>query len=245
MKTTQIIKISLLLIAGLLIFASCTAPQPVAAQAMRGTGNGAGGQTDGSRLINNLPPSSTVALTPAEAAGLIFMREEEKLAHDVYVALASQWGLPLFENIAGSEQTHTDAVVVLLDRYGLSDPTVKNGVANGLGVFTDPTLQTLYDQLMAQGSVSLSAALTVGATIEDLDIVDLQSRIAQTDKTDIQLVYENLLRGSGNHLRAFTKTLTQQAGVTYQPQYLDQVAYAAIVNAAPGRGQGRGQSRDR
>lgn len=237
MKTNGMIKISALLIAGLMIFAGCTAIQPVAAQAMRGTGNGAGGQTDGRGLLTQLPPPSTTALTTAEADGLLFMREEEKLAHDVYVTLGGQWGLPLFDNIAGSEQTHTNAVLVLLERYGLSDPAVGNGV----GVFTNSTLQTLYDQLVAQGSASLTAALTVGATIEDLDIVDLQTRIAQTDKTDIQLVYENLMRGSGNHLRAFTKTLTQQSGVIYQPQYLDQAAYDAIVNAPMGRGQGRGR----
>jgi hypothetical protein len=177
------------------------------------------------------------ALTTAEKDGLLWMREEEKLAHDVYVTLYEKWNLPIFQNISQSELTHTDAVKSLLDRYSLDDPAVGKDV----GVFVNPTLQGLYDQLVAQGSQSLADALVVGATIEDLDIVDLQTRPAQTDKADIQLVYANLMKGSRNHLRAFTQTLTSQTGQSYTPQYLDQVAYEAIINSPTERGQGRGR----
>ena len=189
-------------------------------------------------LATALAPIAAGTLTSTEADGLIFMREEEKLAHDVYVALAAQWDLPIFSNISASEMTHTDAVKTLLDRYNLDDPAAGNDV----GVFADPTLQKLYTDLVAQGSQSLSDALIVGATIEDLDIVDLQTRIDQTDRPDIQLVYENLMKGSRNHLRAFTSTLSRQTGETYTPQYLDQAAYDAIINAEMERG-GRGRGR--
>lgn len=177
------------------------------------------------------------ALTTAEKDGLLWMHEEEKLAHDVYVTLNEQWNVPVFQNISQSEQTHTDAVKSLLDRYSLADPAVGTAV----GVFVNPTLQGLYDQLVAQGSQSLADALVVGATIEDLDIVDLQTRLAQTEKADIQLVYSNLMKGSRNHLRAFTQTLTNQTGQSYTPQYLDQAAYEAIINSPTERGQGRGR----
>lgn len=182
--------------------------------------------------IANIPVGS---LTDSEQAGLLYMREEEKLAHDVYVTLSKKWALPVFQNIPKSEQTHTEAVKLLLDRYSLADPATGKAV----GVFTNETLQKLYDQLIEKGNQSLTNALTVGATIEDLDIVDLQTRLAQTDKTDIQLVYENLMKGSRNHLRAFTQTLTSQAGETYQPQYLSQDAFAAIINAPMERGRSR------
>ncbi len=142
-------------------------------------------------------------LSEDEGAALLFMREEEKLAHDVYVTLYDQWGLRVFRNIAASEQKHTDAVAALLDAYGLEDPTVGNAV----GEFTNPALQALYDDLVAQGSVSAAEALKVGVTIEELDIADLEQRIAETDNADIQLVYRNLLAGSANHLRAFSSTL--------------------------------------
>ncbi len=61
-------------------------------------------------------------LTAAEEEGLLFMREEEKLARDVYLVLFDKWGLRVFENIAESEQRHMDAVLYLLGKYGLDDP---------------------------------------------------------------------------------------------------------------------------
>ena len=177
----------------------------------------------------------------AEIDGILYMREEEKLARDVYLILYQKWELPIFQNIAGSEATHMEAVKPLIDRYGLEDPA-----AGEIGVFTDPTLQELYDRLVADGSKSLADALHVGAAIEEIDILDLEEQIAQTDKADIELVYENLMKGSRNHLRAFTSTLEKQTGETYQPQYLDPVAYETIVSTpretgGGGRDQGQGQ----
>jgi hypothetical protein len=192
----------------------------------------------------NLAQLSSETLSEDETAGLLFMREEEKLAHDVYMTLYDEWQLSIFQNIAGSEQTHTDAVLQLLTRYGLADPAA----GLGAGEFADPALQSLYDQLVAQGSTSLEAALRVGAAIEEIDILDLEERIAQTDKADIQRVYQNLLAGSQNHLRSFVGTLERQTGTSYTPQYLTQTAYAAIMNGTPGQGNtqnssgGRGRS---
>ena len=183
----------------------------------------------------HLVQTSSGTLSEDERTGLLFMREEEKLAHDIYLALYAEWQLPIFQNIARSEQTHTGAVLQLLTRYGLDDP------AAGLpaGEFIDPTLQSLYDQLVAQGRASLEAALRVGAAIEEIDILDLEERLAQTNKADIRRVYENLLAGSRNHLRAFVETLEQQTGMSYTPHYLTQTAYDAIVSGATGRGNSR------
>lgn len=178
---------------------------------------------------------SPETLSEDEAAGLLFMREEEKLAHDVYMTLYAKWQLPIFQNIARSEQTHSDAVLGLLTRYGLADPTV----GLGAGEFADPALQSLYNQLVAQGSESLDAALRVGAAIEEIDILDLEERLAQTNKADIARVYNSLLAGSHNHLRAFVGTLEQQTGASYAPQYLAPAAYAAIMDGAAGQGNGR------
>jgi hypothetical protein len=191
---------------------------------------------DESALALAVAPYPAGELSAEEVAGLLYMREEEKLAHDVYLTLYEKWGLPIFRNIASSEQTHTEAVKSLLDRYGLEDPAEGNGV----GVFTDPALQTLYDQLVNTGDASLAAALRVGATIEEIDILDLEARLTQTDNRDITLVYDNLTSGSRNHLRSFVSTLERQAGEDYQPQYLDQASYDAIVSTGIERG-GRGR----
>lgn len=174
-----------------------------------------------------IPVAATTSLTEDEAEGLAFMREEEKLAHDVYVMLYEKWGLPVFKNISASEQTHSDAVKRLLDRYGLEDPAAGNAV----GEFTNPTLQSLYDQLVAQGSLSIADALKVGAAIEEIDILDLQQRIAQADKADIVRLYTNLMKGSENHLRAFVSNLKVR-GETYEPQYLSQAAYDQIIGSS-------------
>lgn len=207
-------------------------------------------------VVNTIASSAQAGiLSEAEANALLYMREEEKLAHDVYVALYNQWQLPIFQNIASSEQTHTEAIKTLLNRYGLADPAYGEA-----GVFANQTLQDLYDQLVAQGSQSLPEALKVGAAIEEIDILDLEERIAQTNQPDITQVYTNLLKGSRNHLRSFVSTLQNQTGETYQPQYLSQDAYQAIMgtsierggpggqggqdsqNGQGGRGRGRGQS---
>jgi hypothetical protein len=188
-----------------------------------GEGSTAVDQTVLSAAISNIQPGS---LTTAEEDALRYMREEEKLAHDVYMTLYDQWRLPVFQNIANSEQTHTEAVRTLLDRYSVPDPASVE-----VGVFTDQTLQDLYNQLVQQGSQSLAEALKVGAAIEEIDILDLEERLAQTEKADIILVYDNLMKGSRNHLRSFVSTLQTQSGETYQPQYLSPDAYQAIIGA--------------
>jgi hypothetical protein len=184
-----------------------------------------------------IDPNTTAPLSTAEIEGLAYMREEEKLARDVYLALYEQWGLPIFQNIAGSEQAHMDSVLLLLDQYGLADP------AAGLdtGEFSQPFFQSLYAQLVAQGRLSSADALIVGANIEELDIVDLQARAAQTSNEYINQVYANLLAGSENHLRAFVSNLERQTGEVYQPVYLDQVTYQTIISAAGERGNGYGR----
>lgn len=187
---------------------------------------------DAATLAVAAPAVLASGLTEAEAADLRYMREEEKLAHDVYLTLYELWGQRIFQNIAASEQTHTDAVLQLLQSYGIADPVG----ANPVGVFADPALQTLYTELVAQGRQSLSAALQVGAAIEELDILDLEAALAQTDKADIQTVYANLRKCSSNHLRSFVQTLAQRSGETYTPQYLSQAAYDAIIGGAAGRG---------
>jgi hypothetical protein len=200
------------------------------------TGAGAAGPAAD---VLTAPAISLVAaddISDAEAEGLQFMREEEKLAHDVYVTLYEKWDLPLFNNIAAAEQKHTGAVVYLLDRYDLADPAA----GKALGKFTDPELQLLYGQLIAEGSKSVADALKVGAAIEEIDITDLQERLADTDSADVEQVYKNLMAGSENHLRAFARTLKMQAGETYEPEYLSRTAYDVIVNSASGRGGGSG-----
>ncbi len=201
---------------------------PSQSQAVSTNGNSNGGN---GITVLDIPVSD---LSNEESAALLFMREEEKLARDVYNTHYTTWGIQTFSNIASSEQQHMDQIKLLLDRYALTDPALAPGQ------FTDSNLQVLYDQLVAQGNLSLADALKVGAAIEEIDILDLQTRFAQTDNADIQLVYNNLMNGSFSHLQAFTSTLTRQTGEIYQPQYLPADQYQFIISTI-GNGNSNGK----
>ena len=210
-------------------------------QGTRGQGNGAqGGGSQGGGYgqqgggLQSLPPAGD--LSQAEAQGLLYLREEEKLARDVYTALYQKWGLPEFQNISASEQMHMDSLKTLLDRYGLADPAQAEA-----GVFSNPELQALYNQLVERGSLSAAEAIRVGGYVEEVDILDLQERLSQTDNADLQHVYNNLLSGSSNHLGAFANLLSMQTGETYQPQVMDQAAYEAAVALGARGGGNSGQ----
>jgi len=144
-------------------------------------------------------------LTDEEAEALLFMREEEKLARDVYLTLGEEWPeLAIFTNIATSEQKHMDAVLNLLGKYELPDPSEDKEI----GEFYNEDLQSFYSSLVERGKESLVDALNVGVEIEEKDISDLQGYLSITKKEDISQVFENLLDGSNRHLDAFNRNLT-------------------------------------
>ncbi len=185
------------------------------------------GQIIGDYLAD-LPASE---LGDAEQASLVHMRQEEKLARDVYLTLQLNWGSGIFANIARSEQQHMDMVKMLLTSYGIEDPVADDTI----GVFPSEDFQALYTQLVESASASYEAALTVGATIEDLDIFDLEEALIQIDNADIRFVYQNLLKGSRNHMRAFYSQL-QSAGIGYTAQYIGQEELLEIVESDWERG---------
>jgi hypothetical protein len=173
--------------------------------------------------------SSSTPTTEEEQEHLAFMREEEKLARDVYLKMHDTWGMAVFYNIAQSEQVHTDAVKAKIEKYGLVDPVIDDTV----GVFQNQDLAVLYDALIQQGSVSAIDALWVGGAIEEIDIIDLQNAIDDAEHDDIARVYQNLQMGSHNHLRAFVAQL-EQNGIEYKAQYLTPEAVDAILNTSSG-----------
>ncbi len=187
------------------------------------------------------PLASTIASMPKEALSqneirdLVHTREEEKLARDVYLTLAKKWNLRVFNSIANAESRHMDNVKILLDKYGIKDPVTTNSV----GVFKDAKLQTLYNDLVKRGSISAQEALKVGALIEDLDIYDLKNALSRTNNQDVKYIYQNIQRGSRNHMRSFNINL-QRYGATYTPKYISQSEYSSIVNSSLERGVGLG-----
>jgi len=187
---------------------------PILATAKGGQGNG-----------GNNRQAVVTELYPEDESTLLWMREEEKVARDVYLAMDKQWNQPVFRNIANSEQSHMDALLRKINSFGLEDPVLPRR-----GAFYSDELQSLYDGLVTKGQQSYIDALEVGVTIEDLDIADLIEAITATDNLALKTTYESLLEGSKNHLRAFIGLLQQQ-GVSYQPQYISLELFEAIIDA--------------
>ncbi|TNF37946.1 MAG: DUF2202 domain-containing protein [Deltaproteobacteria bacterium] len=164
---------------------------------------------------------------PQLAADLAYLREEEKLARDVYTTLYEHRPMMMLANIAASEQAHMDAVAASLAAWGLPDPVVDDTV----GVFVDPELDALYDQLVAAGRASNVAALTVAAAVEERDIADLEAMIGYITEPATLALLTNLQCASRNHMRIFVDRLTT-SGDAYGAQVLSQGEVDAIVAAA-------------
>jgi len=165
----------------------------------------------------------TGKLTEAEVTSLMEMREEEKFAREVYLAMNAKYNYRVFANIAKSENAHTSAVLYIMKGFGLTDPSPVAATE-----FSNPLFTDLYAQLTKKGSVSLVEALKVGAFIEEYDIADLQRHLVETQNATVAKVYGNLLRGSKFHLKAFTNALKIQ-GATYTPTVLSVKEYNEIL----------------
>lgn len=186
----------------------------------------------------------TSVLSDGELASLLKMKEEEKLARDVYTVLYKKWGSQIFANIAKAEDNHLNAVVLVLTSYGSTETSIGQA-----GIFTDAAVQTLYNDLIAKASVSIAEAYKTGALIEEMDIKDLTEALLGTTNENVTLVFENLLKGSRNHLRAFNSQLTT-LGIVYTPVYISQADYDLIVSSSMEKGkqyrmngQGNGQGK--
>ncbi len=191
------------------------------------------GCTEGAASDSSLAPGDATLkssyqadpLSEAEIDAIQFMREEEKLARDVYQTLYEQYPLRPFLNISKSEQAHMDAILYLIDTYGLEDPAGDNP----RGVFVNEELQELYDLLVEQGSASREEALKVGALIEEVDIIDLQTRLEESARNEeVVRVFTNLCNASERHLKAFVRVLKLN-GVEYAPVKLDREEFDRIM----------------
>lgn len=173
-------------------------------------------------------------LMAEELDGLLYMREEEKLARDVYLTLDSYFDTNIFGNIASAEQKHMDSVKNLINKYGLTDP-IEN--EDDIGSFTVLKFSEFYDN-STSNDVTIEEAIRTGIEIEETDIIDIQEFINETNNTEIRNVYENLLRGSRNHLRAFVRQL-ESMGIVYKASFIDQTTADAIVDSPTERGSSK------
>ena len=162
--------------------------------------------------------ASTDTATGLTNAQLTEMREEERVARDLYTKLASSSGELIFTRIAASEQRHLEAVERLMTSQGM-DP---GAAGTTVGRYAVPDLQAAYDRWLAQGRASDEAAYKVGVELERQDIADLKG-LDVADGTTGARVVAALLNGSEHHLAAFTKAVNGD-----------------LTGMGPGMGPGRG-----
>ncbi len=220
----------------LLVIASCAGSLLLGSVAFAAAGGGGGATLDA-----------------AEQTHLTFMREEEKLARDVYLTLASWYpAQPVFNTIGTqSEQTHTDTMRDKLAQFNLPDPNpTANDLPTSIGVFTGTDYGAYFNekfqQLTERGAISELEALYVGAFIEELDMHDIvlcpQAIVAlkglaedgcgltYTDANALINSYSSLVDGSENHLRSFVGQIEAVIGTgNYQAQYLSQAEVDTIL----------------
>ena len=183
------------------------------------------------------------ALDYNEKMHLMFMREEEKLARDVYQTLGTMYpDSVIFGNIDDSEQTHTMAVKAMIEKYGYEDPSTNDNVGAYTGEDFGWYFTEKYNQLVERASISELEALYVGAFIEELDMMDInqcpkvivetdngindvnECGKVFTDKADIQRLYSSLLDGSDSHLEGYVANIEKMIVVgNFQAQVLSQV----------------------
>lgn len=191
------------------------------------------------------------ALDATEASHLTFMREEEKLARDVYLTFAGMYpSQGVFNNIATtSEQTHTDTMRDKLVQYNLPDPNPDtNNLPASIGVFSGAEWGSYFtgkfNDLTAWGSNSELDALYAGAFIEELDMHDIADcpqimvdngyndpcGLNYTDANGLINAYSSLIDGSESHLRSYVGQIEAVIGAgNYQAQYLSQAEVDAIL----------------
>ena len=195
--------------------------------------------------------SASSGLDAVEASHLTFMREEEKLARDVYLTLAALYpNQSVFDTIATtSEQTHTDTLRDKLALFNLPDPNPDaNDLPDSIGVFLGAEWGWYFTEkfaaLTAMGSTSELSALYVGAFIEELDMRDIgicpqvmvdggypnPCGLEYTDASALRNAYRSLIDGSENHLRAYVGQIEALIGIgNYEAQYLTQEEVDAIL----------------
>ncbi len=178
-------------------------------------------QAIGNKNNGSIKRINVETINQSDIESIQFMREEEKLAHDVYIFYAEQYNVPIFRNISRSEADHQKAIMWLMNKYNIEDLSKEKA-----GEFNNRELQQMYDELTQ--ATTLIDALKAGALIEEQDILDLENHLKKTDNTDVKRVYTNLLRASENHLRAFSRNLFRR-GVEYQPKILNLQRYSDIV----------------
>lgn len=174
-----------------------------------------------------MPKASTTILTDAEKNHVLWMREESKVARDLYTFLFNRWGIPVFKKKMVKEQVNMDRSLTIINKYGLTDPIVKDEQ----GIYSKENFRQMYVELAMRGNSSLPEALRAAAITEELDIMELEDALQNTiTNPDLKSIYNTMAVSSRNHLRAIIEQI-QCMGEIYGPQRLPEKRFYSIVDS--------------
>lgn len=166
---------------------------------------------------------ATSPLTADEIEFLYAMREDEKLARDLYAYFWTRYPTaPQIQRISKAEESHIAAIETVLDYYEISYPAM-----SAPGVFEDSTRQALYDELALKSETMLEAFQTM-AFVEDRDLFAYKMVQSQITNANLSLLIENMIKASTNHLKAAIRQIFVRDG-SYTSIYLSAEEYDAII----------------
>src|SRR6476620_4362177 len=178
-------------------------------------------------FISAVTKAQKITLSPAETKALINLHDNQKLSLFVYDSLYAIWGINPFGNIRSAESQHVNFLDDVADNYALELETNEPG--NSAATFTTPQAETIYQESISKGSLSVVDALKMGARLEEMSLQVLHNAKAVTIKSDLLHTFDILAMGSKNNLQAFNRRL-KMYGITYEPGFLEQKDFRNIIN---------------
>jgi len=183
-------------------------------------------------LVRAVRDSPRGQLSAEDQASIIYIREGAQLSRDINLLFEAAWQAQVFRDAAERQKQALRATDLLIDRHGLPAASAEPGI------YQDEQFSRLYGQFAEEGSASLPAALAAAAVLEELNILDLQTRMAQTEKADIRLVYQHLLKIASANLWSFSRAIERFGGAAYEPRYLTPLAFSELMASAGQPGEG-------
>ena len=138
---------------------------------------------------------------------ILYLVEQEKLAHDFYRSLDTMWVTDIFNRVANEEFEHVGKLSAVAAELMINVPNHFNEYP--VGQFIDNKLRHLYAELMTAANFSLEDAYRTSANLEERKMVDLKMALKEPNFELENLTYKALLIGSEDNFKVFIRALNE------------------------------------
>lgn len=157
---------------------------------------------------------------------VLYLLEQEKLAHDVYRSLDTMWVTDIFNRVANEEYQHVGKLSAVAAEFMINVPNHFNEYP--MGQFIDTKLRRLYGELMAAANFSLEDAYRACAALEERKMYDLKVALKEPNFELENLTYKALLLGSEDNFKVFVRALNE-LNAAYTPVLLSPAEYETLT----------------